>query len=358
MVVQLALPGEDEITIVDALKLPDLQELAAALASVTIVGHALGSDLKIFADRYEQLPATAFDTQLAAAFCGYGPSISLADLVRDITNVRLRKSQTVSDWSLRPFSLQQLEYLVDDVRYLFPLYERLTERLIEGGRLAWYEDEARDLVDLARYRPDPERIYLKIPGASRMNRRDLGILRELAILRERLARERDLPVRYILADDVMAGIVALRPSAIEDLAQLRRFDAGARKSLGDRVVAAVGTALALDEDELPRRSVRPSGPDRDALAAALAVLVGGIAERNQLPASLLLSRATIERIAREFPETYKAMEELLGAGTWRADLLARPLTDLLHGRTVIGVERDALGEPRVTAREIDVKELP
>lgn len=95
MVVQLV--AGERVAIVDPLRVKDLEPLAGALATKTIVGHALQSDLKIFADRFDRLPGAAFDTQLAAAFCGYGMSISLADLVSDIVGIRLRKSQTVSD---------------------------------------------------------------------------------------------------------------------------------------------------------------------------------------------------------------------------------------------------------------------
>jgi ribonuclease D len=127
MVVQLVVG--DEVAIVDPLRVKDLNELATALEDKTIVGHALQSDLKIFADRFDRMPARAFDTQLAAAFCGYGMSVSLADLVHDLIGIRLRKSQTVSDWSTRPLSEQQIDYLVDDVRHLIPMQDQLTERL-------------------------------------------------------------------------------------------------------------------------------------------------------------------------------------------------------------------------------------
>ena len=117
MVVQVAF--DDEVAIVDPLALRDLRPLAAALAQATVVGHALSSDLRILDDAFGTLPRLAYDTQVAAAFCGYGLSISLLDLVRDVAQVTLRKSQTVSDWSTRPFTPKQLDYLVDDVRYLF-----------------------------------------------------------------------------------------------------------------------------------------------------------------------------------------------------------------------------------------------
>ena len=116
MVVQLAF--DDGAAIVDALALSDLRPLALALIHTTIIGHALSADLKLFADRFDLVPPRVFDTQIAAAFLGYGMQVSLAELVRGLRGVRLTKSHTVSDWSARPFSERQIEYLVDDVVHL------------------------------------------------------------------------------------------------------------------------------------------------------------------------------------------------------------------------------------------------
>ena len=227
MVVQLAF--DDGAAIVDPLAVPDLRPLLAALSETTVIGHALSSDLKIFADRFDMVPPKVFDTQVAAAFLGYGMQISLADLVRDLRRVKLAKSQTVSDWSSRPLSERQIEYLVDDVAHLLPMYDTLVERLEEKGRLEWALEEGADLGSLDRYRMDERRAFLRIPGAMRMNRRELAILSELVKLRDRIARERDTPLKYVIPDDVIAGLAGLRPKTIEDLAQLRRLDAGVRR---------------------------------------------------------------------------------------------------------------------------------
>ena len=345
MVVQLVVG--DETALVDPLRVRDLGPLAAALETKTVVGHALQSDLKIFADRFDRLPAVAFDTQLAAAFCGYGMAISLADLVHDLVGIRLRKSQTVSDWSTRPLSPQQIDYLVDDVRHLIPMQDALTARLIAAGRLSWFESDARPLVDLGRYRTDPERLYLRVPGAMRMNRRELGILRELAQLRDALARERDVPLKYIIPDDVMSGIVSLRPAERDDLAQLRRLDAGARKAYGDRIVAAVAAGLALPDDELPRKPARPPGGDREAIVSCLAVLANAIATEHELPAGLLVTRAALERVARELPGTAAELANALDASEWRASLVAEPLFALLSGAVALTIDGATRGSPHV-----------
>jgi ribonuclease D len=345
MVLQIVV--DEDVFIVDPLQLQELAPLARALSMRTIVGHALQSDLKIWAEHFDLLPAAAFDTQLAAAFCGYGIAISLADLVHDLAGVRLRKSQTVSDWSTRPLRDQQIEYLVDDVRYLLTLEDRLREKLLGLERLTWFEEEAHHLVDLTNYRPEPERLYLRIPGAMRMNRRELGILRELAQLRDRLARERNLPLKYIISDDVMSGIVHLRPKTKEDLAQLRRLDAGARKQFGDRIVEAVAAGMALDEKELPPKPVRPGGADRDAIISCLQVLIGAIAAQHDIPPPLLATRAALERVARELPQSPQAVADVLGAFSWRAELAAEPLSRLLRGEIALTIAAASEGAPRV-----------
>ena len=103
------------------------------------------------------MPSDAFDSQIAASFCGFGISISLLDLVQAITGTRLRKSQTVSDWSTRPLSARQKEYLVDDVAFLFRLQDELEARLERSGRAEWATEEMRSLSDPATYQSDPER---------------------------------------------------------------------------------------------------------------------------------------------------------------------------------------------------------
>lgn len=346
MVVQVAF--DDAVAIVDPLALADLSPLAEALTRATVVGHALSSDLRILEDAFGVLPHAAYDTQLAAAFCGYGMSISLLDLVRDVSGITLQKSQTVSDWSTRPFTPRQLDYLVDDVRYLFAVADKLHEKLIERGREEWVREEMRALVDPKTYRADKRRLYLRVSGNARMNRRELGILNELALLRETIARERNVPLKYVLPDDVLVGLVGLRPQTVEELGQLRRLDAGMRKHIGTRIIAAVAAGEAIPEDALPPRAPRPLGAQRDALVAAIALMINAVAAANELPAALLVSRAEIERIARELPQSPQELSALLDLTPWRRDLVVGPLWQFLNGERVLRIAGYLDGVPRTT----------
>ena len=346
MVVQLAFA--DGVAIVDPIALRDLQPLFDALSGTEVVGHALSSDLRIIVDDYAVLPRSAFDTQVAAAFCGYGLTISLLDLVRELAGVTLRKSQTVSDWSTRPLTPKQIDYLVDDVRYLFELADRLEALLVERGRDAWARDEMRSLVNVRTYRADARRLYLRISGNARMNRRELGILNELATLRDRLARERNIPLKYVMPDDVLAGLVSLRPKSTEELGQLRRLDNGIKKNYGAFIIEAIERGEAIDEADLPERAPRPLGSQREALVATMAVLVNSIAAENNLPTTLLLSRNALERIARETPASMSDIDALLEVAAWRRGLIVEPLWQLLAGERVVRVEGYRSGNPHTT----------
>jgi ribonuclease D len=345
MVVQLAF--DDGAAIVDPLVLPDLTPLVRALDDTTVVGHALSSDLKIFADKFGCVPGKIFDCQVAASFLGYGMQISLADLVRDLTGIRLAKSQTVSDWSSRPLSARQIDYLVNDVAYLLAVQDRLLERLRETGREAWAADESALLGTIDRYLVDERRSLLRVPGTNRMNRRELGILNELVQVRDRAARDRDVPPKYIIPDDVLAGLASLRPKSLEDLAQLRRLDNGMKRTMGEAILTAVARGEAIPDADLPEKPAKPLGNARETLVAILGVAAGEIARENDLPPSLLLPRHALDRVAREVPQDRRAYESALGITGWRLELVGEPLWRLLFGETVVGIEGYAQGDPKI-----------
>jgi hypothetical protein len=80
-----------------------------------------------------------FDTQTAAAFVGFGSYISFAKLLEQELKVELDKGQTMSDWSKRPLTAKQIEYALNDVRYILQLRHALHAKLTEKNRLTMFE---------------------------------------------------------------------------------------------------------------------------------------------------------------------------------------------------------------------------
>lgn len=136
---------------------------------VQLVMHAPAADLLLFALREDSRATNVFDTQVAAGFAGFGAGAGYERLVEAVLGVRLQHNETFSDWRRRPLSETQLAYAADDVRYLFPLYDRLHEHLARLGRQVWADDELRDRFgDPSRIEPDPQRAWLKIARRGRL----------------------------------------------------------------------------------------------------------------------------------------------------------------------------------------------
>jgi ribonuclease D len=155
----------------------------------------------------------------------------------------------------------------------------------------------------------------------------------------------------VLPDDVVAGLATTKPVRTEDFAQLRRFDGGMKRQLGADILAAVARGQAVPEEELPQRPARPAAPARDALVSLLGAAVSEIARDSDLPASLLVPRAALERLAREVPPDRASFERVLALQPWRLALVAEPLWRLLCGEAVLKIEGYASGNPKVRMLE-------
>jgi ribonuclease D len=112
------------------------------------------------------------------------------------------------------------------------------------------------------------------------------------------------------------------------------------------VIEAVRAGEALPEETLPPRAPRPLGAQRDALVAALALLVNAVAAASDLPPTLVLARNDIERIARETPPSREALAALLDLSPWRRDLIVGPVWELLTGERVLRIVDYRSGSPR------------
>jgi hypothetical protein len=82
--------------------------------------------------------------------------------------------------------------------------------------------------------------------------------------------------------------------------------------------------------------------------AAIALLINAVAAANDLPATLLVSRTGIERIARDSPQSPEEVAALLDLTPWRRDLVVGPLWELLCGERVLRIAGYRDGTPRTT----------
>src|SRR5688572_16062699 len=113
----------DAVYTLDPFLFDDLSPLVDIVLDPDVekVLHSGEQDMEIFFTLRRKVPRNIFDTQVAAALLGLGESISYARLVEDVLGVKLQKIETFTDWAQRPLTPRQVEYALDDVRYLYKL---------------------------------------------------------------------------------------------------------------------------------------------------------------------------------------------------------------------------------------------
>ena len=140
----------------DALEVAAIDPLAVDPSPVlTLVGveeietvtHAAQGDLAILAHRFSVRARSLRDTQIAAAFLGYGDQIGYAPLVESTIGVHLEKGSQYTEWLQRPLTDEQLTYALDDVRYLGTIWAQQRAALTADGRLQPVLEECDRLAD-------------------------------------------------------------------------------------------------------------------------------------------------------------------------------------------------------------------
>jgi len=289
---------------VDPLALGDLSPLAPVLGNPRPVKvmHASRQDLEVLFPAFG-LVRGVFDTQIAAALTGLPPQIGYADLVRRVLGRELPKSHTRTDWSRRPLSPEQIEYALDDVRYLLPLKTHLEEQLDRLGRLAWLEEELGELTDV-RLATDPEEAWLRVKGLRSLDPDRTRLARELAAWRERRAIERNRPRGWIIEDAVLREIVLRVPRTMQALSAIPGIPAGLLKHCSEDILAIVHAARIPDPPPPPPSPRQRPDPEKQALVRKLSGVNQAIATDLGLSPEILATRRDLEQLVegrRELP---------------------------------------------------------
>ena len=313
---------------VDPLRLEDLGPLLEILydGSILKVLHAARQDLEIFLHDYHRLPMPVFDTQPAAALLGHGDQIGYANLVKLLLNLDLPKDQSRTDWSQRPLDAEQLRYALDDVVYLGQLYLHMRGHLFDRERLQWLAADFAPLADPQTYYPDPQSMWRRTKGKQLLRGRQLAVLQRLAAWRELQARERDLPRKWVLKDEVMIELSRRMPRDAAGLSKIRGLEPGQIRREGPTLIGLIGEAADLPREQWPKDKERPTplSAQQEAMVDLLSAALQLIADQHQLSPAAIATRKELEKLVRGEPDC------ILLEG-WRHLLAGDALKALMRG---------------------------
>ena len=319
--------------LIDPLAIHDFSPLKRLLTNPAIekVFHAAIQDLGIFYRLFGEPVRPIFDTQIAAALLGYDEQISFARLVERTVGVQLRKSHGFTDWLRRPLSPKQIEYALEDVRYLEPAYTYLVTELATQGRLAWAREEFAVLEDPNRFIPaDPRELYVHIRGAERLNVEELGRLRELVAWREETARSHNIPTNRICMDPVLMELARRPRETLEELREVRGLRPHQVERFGQGLLAALELPCG---DSCPTIKRPPHFPAKyEPTVDFLTLCLRSLATENDIAPGLLANRADLSAIVLSGA---RAKVPLMSG--WRREAVGETLLATLQGKATARV---------------------
>jgi ribonuclease D len=344
--VQIA--SEGLLALVDPLGIPDLTPLWQLFCDGRreIIVHACRSEMEFCHRSIGRLPPQLFDVQVAAGFAGNEYPMGFSSLLKQFLHVSLRKTESRTTWNQRPLTPLQVEYALDDVRYLEALRRVIKTQLTEQDRLDWYYEEIEQVkLHLKTHFETPQ--WRALPKISGLPPRELAILRELWFWREDLARQKNIPSSRMLRDDLLVELSRRRTNEEKRIAALRGMQRQDIARILPEIVAAVSRGLELPEQDLPLPPMRSSYPQYTVLSQVLYAVLGSICKRNRIAPLLVGSPNDVrELIAAELGTLPESVAPRLAKG-WRSQLIGTLLFDLLHGRKTLQINHNSADEPLI-----------
>lgn len=294
------------------------------------VFHAAEYDLICLQREYGFHARHMFDTMYAARLVGQA-TIGLNDLIQANFGFKLNKSHQLDDWGARPLKASSLRYAQTDTHYLIPLRDIYHTILQERGALEEAADVFADLERVeAKERPfDPEGYWQLIRRDSELSKRDIAVLSELYVLRERIAEEEDRPPFKIIENQALLTLAQRQPAHWQALFQLKGISARQARMYGDELLRAIERGQTKPPPE------PPVPPEVNARLAerymALYQWRKECANKRALDGHIIMPKAILWDIAEKMPRTPEELAQIEGIGAWRLNAYGQDLLNVLKG---------------------------
>lgn len=295
----IQIANESDTYIIDPLSLENLEPFFELVNNPGVVKvlHSARQDYEIFYNLQGHLPKPIFDTQVAASLLGYGEQIGYANLIKNLLDIDVDKSQTRTDWTKRPLNQKQLSYAASDVIYLAQIFPIMQQKLNELNRTDWLADDFNQLTSNDCYQVDQRSMWKKIKSANRLSGKRLSIVQELADWRETQAINRNIPRKRAMSDDVIVDIANQQPKNISELRDIRQINQRLQEKELNQILECIKAGEDKPEADWPHfaRNKKPS-TQQSAVVDILSAIVQLKASENNISPAFICSKKDLVKL--------------------------------------------------------------
>jgi ribonuclease D len=316
------------IYLIDPLALDCPESLKAVFGNPSIVKvlHSCKEDIEVLYTTWGVRVVNLFDTQVAHHLAENDPSIGYARLVEHYAELTLAKQQTQSDWLKRPLSDAQLKYAAEDVLYLLYSQQLVQNKLTSSQQLKLLQTECQEIVEQAIKRVTQPSDYREAKDVSSLNGKDLSLFKILFEWREQTAKKDNRTKNHIIKDHQLVQMASCKP---EDHQQLKAIEQLHGRSL--RLYGKHWLSIIQNWKQAEPAPLSPVINPRDIsqikpLVSVIESLVKQVAEQSNIPASLVMSKRIMRKLA------YALITDTSAPGAW-SGWRKKLLNDLLIEKT-------------------------
>lgn len=316
--------------LVDPLSI-DVSGLAPLFADPTIqkVFHAAEYDLLSLKRDYHFTFANLFDTMLAARILGW-PRFGLGPILEEYFGVKLDKRFQRHNWGQRPLTQQALNYARFDTHYLLPLREM---QLVELKRHRRQEEALEAFERQTQIQPsskvfDPSDFW-RIKGSKELEPQQQAVLRELFIMRDKIARKLDRPPFKVLDDLTLIRLAKHLPATDQALQEIKGVGPKLLQHNSQHILKAIQEGLAAPQ---PHYQANHHRPDEKTMTRyeALRHWRNTLAAERGVEPDVIISNNALMDIARRNPKTYRSLSRLGILGQLQCEMYGKSLLTVLR----------------------------
>ncbi len=328
--IQFSISGGDYL--VDPLKL-DVSALAPFFADSAIqkIFHAAEYDFLSLKRDYGFTFANLFDTMIAAKILGW-PRYGLGPILEDYFGVKPNKRFQRYNWGQRPLSRPALDYAHLDTHYLLPLREIHFGELKKQQRL----QEAQEAFDrVTQVEPSPKVFapddFWRIKGVRDLTPSQQGIVRELFILRDKIARRIDRPPFKVMNDSTLIRLAKEQPLQSGQLQQIKGVSDKVLQHNGSDILQAIRRGQTAPYPQYQQLNNHSHSPDDSTLARyeTLRQWRNGLAAQRGVEPDVIISNQNLMNIARHNPKSLTALTKMGVLGNWQFETYGKTLLQVL-----------------------------
>ncbi len=342
----------DDLAVVDPRQVEDVSLFWRTVSggSHRTIVHAGREEFRFCLQSTGRRPTGWFDTQIAAGLVGLDYPTSYGKLIQRLLGKTLPKGETRTDWRRRPLTERQIEYALQDVTYLEPMFRQIQGKLVQLGREAWMEEEM-DRWQTGIEAFEQRENWRRVSGASGLSDKARVIVRELWRWRQAIAEQTNRPPRRILRDDLIVELARRGKSDPNHIRAIRGIERSVSKRHFPEIAQRIETALALPREQWPAPEPRKLSGRATLVSQFISTALSSICRQQSLAPGLVGTVQDVRDLVEyrlltiERGEAPSDREVPNLARGWRAEVIGHTIDELLAGNLAIRIADPRAEDP-------------